>query len=59
MFYVYDLCYNIIYNYRYICMLNKDVNKNFLGKVYNIIFYMEYYFGGEEELMRGVGIDGI
>lgn len=40
-------------------MLNNDVNKNFLGKVYNIIFYMEYYFGGEEELMRGVGIDGI
>lgn len=40
-------------------MLNNDVDKNFLGKVYNITFYMEYYFGGEEELMRGVGIDGI
>ncbi|XP_068209660.1 cytochrome b5 reductase 4 isoform X2 [Palaemon carinicauda] len=27
------------------------------GKVYNITPYMEYHPGGEEELMRGVGID--
>lgn len=39
-------------------MLNKDVNKNFSGKVYNITPYMEYHPGGEEELMRGAGIDG-
>lgn len=58
MSHVYDPCYNIIYNYRQICMLNKDVNKNFSGKVYNITPYMEYHPGGEEELMRGAGIDG-
>ncbi|XP_072035658.1 cytochrome b5 reductase 4-like [Amphiura filiformis] len=28
------------------------------GKVYNITPYMEYHPGGEEELMKGVGIDG-
>lgn len=26
---VYDSCYNIMYNYRQICMLDKDVNKIF------------------------------
>lgn len=41
-----------------ICMLDKDVNKIFSGKVYNITPYMEYHPGGEEELMRGAGIDG-
>lgn len=29
------------------------------GFVYNVSFYMEYYFGGEDELMRVVGLDGI
>ena len=28
-----------------------------LGKVYNITSYFEFHPGGEEELMRGVGID--
>ena len=30
----------------------------FAGKVYNISPYLEYHPGGEEELMKGAGIDG-
>ncbi len=28
------------------------------GKVYNVTPYMEFHPGGEEELMRGAGMDG-
>ena len=30
----------------------------FSGLVYNVTPYMEFHPGGEEEMMRGAGIDG-